>query len=317
MKRLLKWISGIVGVLIISVVAIVLTVTVFVRPDQFKPLIITQMKNITGFEMEIPGKLSWSLIPHMGIQADQVIVRGPGVFNAKIKNLVLRVRFLPLLHKELDISKVSMQEIQFNQLLANNAVARVHLNKQMLSIEPVKADFYEGDLRSDASISFNQSPPVLHLAGGLRSINIAAVMKGLSGRAPKLNIDGKGNVTLDITTQGKRSDELLSKLNGTGKFNLDRGALRGVDIGYYMDTAVALVNKQPLPAKGPEDKTEFGQLTGTATIKDGIVHSNDLVLDAPRYVAKGSGTVNLTNNTIDYTLLVNAKPGQKEKVLAL
>lgn len=310
MKRLLKWASALIGLVVVSVVAIVVIMTTLVNPEQFKPQIISQFKQFTGFEMTIPGKLSWSFYPHIGMQADEVVISDHGVFNSKITNLTLRMKFGPLLHHQLELSKVSIGEIQFNQLHAANIGARVKLNNQTLEIQPVRGEFYEGNLNSQASISLKQTPPVMHIATSLKNISMAALLTGLSGKPPTLQFDGRGNVIVDVTTSGKKADELLQKLNGTSRFNLDKGVIKGIDIDYLVQTAVALINNQPAPDHAATKQTEFGQLTGTAVITNGVAESNDTVIDTPLYTAKGSGSIDLVNKTLDYTLLVTVKAGK-------
>ena len=43
-------------------------------------------------------------------------------------------------------------------------------------------------------------------------------------------LDGKGNVSVDLTTQGATVDALKKALNGTAAVNLADGSLKGIDI---------------------------------------------------------------------------------------
>jgi AsmA protein len=81
-------------------------------------------------------------------------------------------------------------------------------------------------------------------------------------------------------------------------------------VGYYIDIANAFIHGQSPPSKG-ENVTNFGNLTGTAVIKNGVATNNDLALISPRFDSKGSGSLNLVNQQINYTLQIQPKiPGQ-------
>lgn len=318
MKRLLKWMSILVGLVAIALVAAVVAVTSLVEPNQFKPLIISQFKQVTGFEISIPGDLSWSFFPHLGMQVKDVTVNDPAVFTANLKDLVLRAQLGPLLQKQLEFSKVSIGELQVNDLQASNARAKVHYQDQLLEIQQIKADLYQGDLNANMTVSLKESTPRLHSVGSLDKVQVVDLLKGFSGKASRLQFASRGDLHWDVTTQGKKTEELLSHLNGVGRVRLDKGSIKGIDLAYFMDTAAALINKEPLPTQTPNGETEFKQLTATVTIKDGVLSSNDLLLDSALYSIKAVGWVDLVNKTLDYHVDVSSKIQEKtNKLLAL
>ena len=53
----------------------------------------------------------------------------------------------------------------------------------------------------------------------------------------------------------------------TGQFALNNGVINGINLGYQMDTAMALVNRQAPPATTVQIiKRHFGALTGTVQL---------------------------------------------------
>jgi uncharacterized protein involved in outer membrane biogenesis len=316
MKRLLKGISVLAGLVLVTVVTALVIVTSFVSPNQSKPLIVSQFKQFTGFEMTIPGDLSWSFYPHLGVEAGQVTINDPGVFSATLKNLVLHVNLGPLLQKQLDFSKASIGALKLNHLDASNISAKIKFKNQILSLENIRADLYQGHLNVDTTVSLQQAAPTLHIVGDAKGIDVAGFLKGLSGKTSKLQFNGRGDVSWNLTTQGKKTNELLGQLNGTGRFTVSKGSIKGINLAYFVNTAVALINKEPLPSGEPMGETEFGQITGTAIVRNGVITTNDLALEAPLYTAKATGTVDLVNQTLDYHVDVNSKVVD-QKVVAL
>ena len=62
-------------------------------------------------------------------------------------------------------------------------------------------------------------------------------------------------------------------------------------------------------AVGPNAKTPFGQMGGTFTVKDGVLHTTDLKLDERRGGLNGQGNVDLGAETVDFRFEPVAKRG--------
>jgi len=318
MKQLWKWAGILGGSIILLLIIAIASITLFLDPNQFKPVIISKFKQLTGLEISIPGQLSWSFFPHLGVEISEAkITRGPQL-SSTVNHLVLKIRLAPLFHHQLELSKVSVDHWQFNQVHLSKVYAKVQLNNDTLTILPVQANFYQGTVRGEATVSLKKPAPILHISSTLKNVDMASLTNDLLGKNAKLKISGTGNTTIDTNTTGKTTDELLAQLNGTGHFSLDKGLIHGIDIAFFVDTANALINHQSLPTQLPNNSTEFGQLTGTFTIKKGIVYNADLLLESPFYTTRGNGSVNLLNKTMDYHLEVTVKVGStNNKILAL
>ena len=180
------------------------------------------------------------------------------------------------------------------------------------------AKLYQGSLHADVTISFKDQTPSWFVAGQLHNTQVAPLLQDLTGKTSKLQLTGRCDLGLNITTQGKKSAELLSHLSGSGRFALRDGSLEGIDLAFFVDTAAALINHDALPKRSSQGNTPFGQVTGTAIIKNGIVTTTDLSLDSPLYFAKGAGSIDLNNRSLDYRIDITAKAEAKtNKLLAL
>ena len=128
---------------------------------------------------------------------------------------------------------------------------------------------------------------------------------------------GKGNVSANLSTQGKRVDQLKSALDGNAEFALRDGKVKGFDIGYMMRRAQARIDGRTEPE--PEElETDFTAITGTADIRNGVVTNDDLAGASPLLRVSGKGEVDLPRESIDYRLtatVVNTATGQDGKAL--
>jgi AsmA protein len=225
------------------------------------------------------------------------------------------VKIQPLFHQQLEFSKVSIAALQVNQVQATAVGAKVKFQDQLLQIQPLTANFYQGILQSKVQISLKKASPVVQVVADLKNVDLASLMKSLSGEPGQLSFEGRATMTADVNTQGNKTEELLKHLNGSGSFSLDKGVMKGIDLAFYVETAAALINKQSLPTRLPHDQSEVGRLTGTAVIKNGVLYNTDLLLESPLFTTTGKGSINLVKKTLDYHLEVTPQAGQSNNAL--
>ena len=96
-------------------------------------------------------------------------------------------------------------------------------------------------------------------------------------------------------------------MHAAGEFTLQDGTLIGVDINYLIDSANAFIHQQPAPSVPVSPQTPLGAFSGTVQIENGSMHSDNILLDAPAFGAKGEGDFNLLSSYIRCFLLVSLK----------
>ena len=107
---------------------------------------------------------------------------------------------------------------------------------------------------------------------------------------------GNGNFVIDVTGHGHSQREIIGSLGGKGSLNLTNGKIEGVNlISFMKNTAGALTG-----GGGGGNETDFGALTGTYTIANGILKNDDLKLTSPEEPMTGAGTVDLPQQQVDY-----------------
>ncbi len=113
MKKLLL----IVAIPIVLVVGAILALTIFVNPNQFKPLIVEQVQKQTGLELVIEGELSWRFFPSIGLGLGKTELRNPQGFSKpnlfKVDTVSVDVSVTPLFNKQLEIGNVTLDGAQF------------------------------------------------------------------------------------------------------------------------------------------------------------------------------------------------------------
>jgi hypothetical protein len=82
-----------------------------------------------------------------------------------------------------------------------------------------------------------------------------------SGSSPKyMHMSGRGNVDLKATARGEGADAILKTLNGKFGLNGADGTVEGIDLGYALAQADALIGKHELSYAPNTKRTKFDSL---------------------------------------------------------
>lgn len=186
---------------------------------------------------------------------------------------------------------------------STNVRIKLKADGGIAELAPFSANLYDGsmagtlrvDARSTPSIGFKQD---------MKGIMIGPLL------VDAINNDmltGKGNLAVDVTTQGNTVMELKKKLNGKAALQLADGAVRGIDIAGTLRGFKDKLNvlKGQSAVQGDKGKqTDFSEMSATFDIRNGVAHNDDLNIKSPLFRITGSGSVDIANETINY----HAKP---------
>ncbi|MEO8401949.1 MAG: AsmA family protein [Gammaproteobacteria bacterium] len=200
---------------------------------------------------------------------------------------------------------LAIETLKAAKLTVSSVKVKTHFQNGVLDLAPISANLYQGTLTAQAKVLLNAAAPAISLQAKLTNVQAEPLMQDLAGEQ-KIKLAGVANFETQITTNGAEEKTIVKNLNGTAQFNFTNGAILGLDLGYLVDSAAQLVKQHSTSATN-NDRTNFGTLTGTAVIQDGVITNNDLAADSPRFTTNGKGTINLVNQTIDYALLTTVK----------
>ena len=121
----------------------------------------------------------------------------------------------------------------------------------------------------------------------------------LQAAADTDRMTGTAKLNFDVAGSGKSQRALISALNGKGAFDLANGQIKGVNLVALATNAA----KSLTGGTGGDNVTDFGSLTGTFTITNGILKNSDLQLKSGVVPMTGAGTVDLPNRHVDYRIV--------------
>jgi AsmA protein len=164
-------------------------------------------------------------------------------------------------------------------------------------IAPLKATLYGGEYSGDITLDARERAAVLKLDQSMRGVDVAQLLSDLAGTK---RISGRGNVTTALTAHGSGSDAVLRSLSGHVSADLADGAVEGLDLGFEINRAVALFQKQAPPAGSGSGRTRFEAFKATADLVNGVATTKDLNIASQNLRVTGQGTSNLVSGAIDY-----------------
>jgi AsmA protein len=206
-------------------------------------------------------------------------------------------------------------KVKIARLNLSDLAATVTAKDGLIRLAPVSARLYEGSYRGNVSLDARKDTPVLGLDEKLSGVQVGPLLMDLQGEAP---ITGTGNVSATLAAKGADPEAIKRTLGGNASFQFLDGALQGVNIGRMIREARARLRGERLTEADAPSRTDFTEVTGTATVKGGVISNQDLSAKSPLLRIAGKGTASLPEERIDYRVtatLVATSKGQGGKEL--
>ncbi|HYS75774.1 MAG TPA: AsmA family protein [Burkholderiales bacterium] len=211
--------------------------------------------------------------------------------------------------------------LKIDRLVASNVkLEKVNVGMRAaggrVEVTPLSASLYEGRLTGSASVDANTNH--FSMKGQLDSVAIGPLLRDA------LNsdlLDGRGNVALDVKTDGATMSAMKKALSGDASLTLWDSGLKGVNLGELLRKAKSLRGSNP-PAEQratPSERTDFTELRASFVIRNGVAHNDDLSAKSPLLRLAGSGDVDIAAGSIAYLIkasVVATSGGQGGKELA-
>lgn len=117
MNFVLKLFKVIIVVIVVLIFGVVVFVSVF-NANKYKPEIIAQVEHATGRTFSIKGDIGLTLYPWIGVKLEKVALGNARGFSkrpfAALKQLNIKVNVLPLLKKQVEVSKIQLNGLQLS-----------------------------------------------------------------------------------------------------------------------------------------------------------------------------------------------------------
>ena len=195
--------------------------------------------------------------------------------------------------------KLQIGALEVRGLKLSEVSAQLNAAKGRVAIAPHAAKGYEGTISGEVIVDANKNH--VTLKEKLEGISIGPILRDF---AQQDRLEGKGNLTLDVTTAGNTVNAMKRALAGSARVALRDGAVKGINLGEILRKARATLGGSQAAAQGEtgggKPQTDFSELTASFTIKNGIAHNEDLDAKAPLFRLGGAGDINIPESTLNY-----------------
>lgn len=186
-------------------------------------------------------------------------------------------------------------------LTVSDVLLKVKAKNGVINLNPLSMNLYDGTFNGQVQVDARSDKPKYKVIKKLSSFQIGRFLQDFMGDD---KISGGANLDVSLTTQGEWLSQLKGNLNGNLSMAINDGALKGFNLRHKIDSAKAKWNREEAPTL-KEEKTDFSALSLSGLIKNGVVTTDDLNVQAPLIRVGGKGSANLVKESVDY--LVNAK----------
>jgi AsmA protein len=194
---------------------------------------------------------------------------------------------------------VRIARLKAFNLNSRDVQIQIRAKNGILEISPLTAQLYDGTVNAGVKLDVRKDTPRFSVQESLSGVQAGPLLKDLTGDDTLL---GKADVKASLEGAGSNADTILNSLNGTTEFTFKDGAINGVNIAALIREAQARLEGQPVPKQEQPNRTDFALLRGTATVTNGLIENDDLVIKSPLLRISGAGEASLPRETIDYTL---------------
>lgn len=188
---------------------------------------------------------------------------------------------------KLKANGLSMQDIHLNLSTKNGVITTQQSVKQ----------FYQGSYTGNLNMDTQGKKSTLAVNEKIDHVQIEPLLKDYKGEA---RISGIVDASAQLQGQGSNTEELKATLNGRLSFLFKDGVVKGFNLQKIIDEGKALIKEPALPKDYKNDQTLFSEMSGTATITNGLIQNNDLVAKSSKLRVDGKGNLNLNSEALDY-----------------
>lgn len=216
--------------------------------------------------------------------------------------------------RSLDVdASVKAGKLILRKLDIDDVVIKAQVKNSVATLSPVSLKVSGGSVQSDVVLDVKTSDPRYAVKQTIKQVQAAPLVTAVAGEE---YVSGTLDLTAAANSQGMMLDQIKKNLNGSLSFKFENGAVKGVNLGEMVRKAKAKLDKEEYVESKEPRQTDFAQLSGTATIKNGVVLNNDLSAKSPLVRVEGKGQVNLVAENLDYlvtTYIVDTSKGQGGK----
>ena len=201
--------------------------------------------------------------------------------------------------RDLDVDGTAdIGQVVAMDLTLSDVHATLSAHNGLIKVDPYSLRLYDGALTGNASVDVRGNTPAYRVHEELTGVNMEALQADM---LDKVWLSGSTELVTTLTTSGESVTALKRGLNGDLRFAFADGAIKDEKLARTVRTIEKAVYEREAADTGGTQEVRFTSMKGTATIRNGVASNNDLYVLTPILQARGEGTVNLVEETMNYS----------------
>jgi AsmA protein len=211
--------------------------------------------------------------------------------------------------------KVNIDIVTADEIKLTKVHATSRIKNGIVKVNPITLLVNESDVKAAMQLDARKKPKGM-LVAKVKNVDANAsinpLLKTIMGENA-LIIEGIVNADASIKTSGSNIAALKKLAKGKIKINMDKTIIQGIDLSHASRLAAAdYANKNKFITRPsfvtkyePGRKTEFKSLHATLDVSRGKLINNDLLLVSDAATITGSGSIDFTNEKLDYRPVID------------
>ncbi|WP_223788836.1 AsmA family protein [Marinicella meishanensis] len=195
--------------------------------------------------------------------------------------------------------QITMGQLKAAGVQLNDITLNIATQGPNIVVEPLKAGFYQGLIKTELRLQPEQSREKLQITHQMRDFQAGGLLADLMGTE---YLTGLGQLDADLRIDEPFSERPLQSAQGSLSYQLTDGDLVGIDVFEIIQRSLSLLNKTEAAQTNEDLRTAFGLMDLQADINNGILKTKQLRLTSPYFDVKGEVTIDLDQQTIQGTI---------------
>lgn len=204
--------------------------------------------------------------------------------------------------------KLAIGALQVQGLKLAELQAQLRVADGRADLAPHSAKLYEGTLQGALTLHANGNRVAMKET--LANVAIGPLVKDLMARDA---LEGRGDVTLDVTAAGASVNAMKKALAGSARVELRDGAVKGFNLTEALRKTRAAFGSKSAQQQSADtsQRTDFSAMSASFVIRNGVARNDDLEVKAPLIRLGGAGDIDIGNAQLNYlakaTVVATAK----------
>ena len=192
---------------------------------------------------------------------------------------------------------ITTPSVKTDRIELGQTNALLTLRNGTLTAKLNQTQLYEGTAKGAFSISNASGRPALTIQSNIKDVAAKSFLAATGGFD---KVAGHADFNLSITGSGSSQADIMRNLNGDGTFTMLHGQLLGIDAESMISGFDQALTNRQLPAGiGLGNSTNFEDLNGTFTVRNGVATIARYQLTSGNLIMQGDGEIDLGNQTLD------------------